>query len=168
MERSRRLIVLVVLCSGLVGRLAETILLKPARKLSQQTWDAKPGLLQPGSTLAQALPDRWPEPCPGCPQQGPMSSPASTPAAWVVLQADDEAQQKQMGVSGQGSLGAFAQTCKRCLEAWKTFGSATLPVTVDYLLDWSVQEEAAGVTFTSAQGATISHEGVWHSRARLF
>lgn len=39
--------------------------------------------------------------------------------------------------------------------SWKTFGSATLPVTVDYPPDWSVQEEATGVTFTSAQGATI-------------
>jgi hypothetical protein len=59
------------------------------------------------------------------------------------------------GVSGQGSLGTFAQACKRCWGGWKTFVSATLPVTVEYLPDWSVWEEATGVTFTSAQGATI-------------
>ena len=38
---------------------------------------------------------------------------------------------------------------------WKTFVSATLSVTMDYPQDWSVREEATGVTFTSARGATI-------------
>jgi hypothetical protein len=57
MEGSRRLIILVVLCIGLVGRPAETIILAPASEQSQQPWSAKPGLPQPESTLAQALPD---------------------------------------------------------------------------------------------------------------
>ena len=46
MGRSRMLIILVVLCSGVLGRPAETIILEPASKLSQQPWSAKPGVPQ--------------------------------------------------------------------------------------------------------------------------
>ena len=102
-----------------------------------------------------------------------MSTPAVTSAAWVVLRADDEAQQKQMG----GQLAGLSRRVRTGAQAvpegaWKTFVSATLPVTVDYPPDWSVREEATGVIFTSAQGATIhlmrietgvlSAEDLWH------
>jgi hypothetical protein len=94
MERSRMLIILVVLWSGLVGRAAETNILEPASKLAKkQPWSAKPSVPEPQRTLAQALPDMWPDPGRGCPQQGPMSTPVVTSAAWVVLREDDEAQQ---------------------------------------------------------------------------
>jgi hypothetical protein len=150
------LIILVVLCSGLWGRPAETISLEPASELSQQTWSVKPGVPEPKSTLEQTLPDAWPAPCRGCPQQGPMSPPVVTSAAWVVLRADDAVQQRQMG----GQLAGLSQRVRTGVQevpegGWKTFVSATLPVTVDYPPDWSVREEATGVTFTSAQGATI-------------
>lgn len=156
MGRSRMLIILGVLCSGLVGGPAETIILEPAIELSQQPWSAKPGAPQPKRTHAQALPDTWPDPCRGCPQQGPMSTPAVTSAAWVVLRADDEAQQKQMG----GQLAGLSWRVRIGVHAlpeggWKTLMSTTLPVTVDYPPDWSAREEATGVTFTLAQGATI-------------
>jgi hypothetical protein len=56
------LIILVVLCSGLCGTPAESIILEPVSKLSKQTWSAKPSVPQPKSTLEQALPDTWPDP----------------------------------------------------------------------------------------------------------
>ena len=173
MERSRMLIILVVLWSGPVGRPAETIILEPASELSQQPWIVKPGVPPPKRTLAQALYDTWPDPCWGCPQQGPMSTPVVTSCAWVVLRADDEAQQNYMGDQLAG-LSRRVRTGAQAVPegAWKTFVSATLPVTVDYPPDWSVREEATGVTFTSAQGATIhlmrietgvlSAEDLWH------
>ena len=85
-----------------------------------------------------------------------MSTPAGTSAAWVVLRADDEAQQKQMG----GQLAGLSRGVRTGVHAlpeggWKTLMSTTLPVMVDYPPDWSAREEATGVTFTSAQGATI-------------
>ena len=156
MGRSSMLIILLVLCSGLVGRPGETIILEPAGQLSQQTWSAKPGVPQPKSQRAQVLLDAWPDPCRGGPQQGPMSPPVVTSAAWGVLRADDAAQQRQMG----GQLGGLSQRVRTGVQEvpegdWKTFVSATLPVTVDYPPDWSVREEATGVTFTSAHGATM-------------
>src|SRR6266545_6863936 len=156
MGRSRMLIILVVLCSGLVGRPAEPIILEPASELSQRTWSAKPGVPEPKSTHEQTLPDAWPEPCRGCPQQGSMSPPVVTSAAWVVLRADDAAQQRQMGGQLAGLFRRVRTGVQEVPEGgWKTFVSATLPVTVDYPPDWSVREEATGVTFTSAQGATM-------------
>ena len=150
------LIILVVLCSGLLGRPAEPIILEPASELSQQTWSAKPGVPEPKSTHEQTLPDAWPEPCRGCPQQGSMSPPVVTSAAWVVLRADDAAQQRQMGGQPAGISRSLCTGVQEVPEGgWKTFVSATLSVTVDYPPDWSVREEATGVTFTSAQGATI-------------
>ena len=156
MGRSRMLIILLVLCSGLAGRPAGTIILEPTSKLSQQTRGAEPSVPQPKSQLVQVLPDAWPDPCRGCPQQGPMSPPVVTSAAWVVRRADDAAQQRQMG----GQLAGLSQRVRTGVQevpegGWKTFVSATLPVTVDYPPDWSVREEATGVTFTSAQGATM-------------
>ena len=151
------LIILVVLCSGLLGRPAEPIILEPASELSQQTWSAKPGVPEPKSTLEQTLPDAWPAPCRGCPQQGAMSPPVVTSAAWVVvLRADDAAQQRQM----VDQLAGLSQRVRTGMQevpegGWKTFVSATLPVTMDYPPDWSVREEATGVTFTSAHGATM-------------
>jgi hypothetical protein len=75
MGRSRMLIILIVLCSGLVGGPAATIILEPPIELSQQPWRAKSGAPQPKSTHAQALPDTWPDPCRGCPQAGPHVDP---------------------------------------------------------------------------------------------
>ena len=149
------LIILVARCSGLWGGPAETIILEPASELSKQT-SAKPGVLEPKSKLAQTLPDTWADPRRGRPQQGPMSPPVVTSAAWVVPRADDAAQQRQMG----GQLAGLSQRVRPGVQevpegGWKTFVSATLSVTVDYPPDWSVREEATGVTFTSAQGATI-------------
>ncbi len=40
-------------------------------------------------------------------------------------------------------------------ENWQTFTSSTLGVTLDYPPDWSVAEEAEGVTFTSPTGGMI-------------
>jgi hypothetical protein len=149
-------IILVVLCSGLWGTPAEPIILGPVSKLSKQTWSAKPSVPQSKSTLEQALPDTWPDPYRGCPQQAAMSPPVVTSAAWVVLQADDAAQQRQMG----GQLAGLPERLRTGVQevpegGWKTFVGATVPVTVDYPLDWSVREEATGVTFTSTRGATI-------------
>ena len=132
-EESRMLIILVVLCSGLLGRPAEPIILEPASELSKQTWSAKPGVPEPKSTLEQTLPDAWPDPCRRCPQQGPMSPPVVTSAAWVVPRADDAAQQRQMG----GQLAGLSQRVRTGVQegpegGWKTFVSATLPVTMDY------------------------------------
>ena len=108
------------------------------------------------------------------PCSGPVGRPpVDISAAWVVLRVDDEAQQKQMG----GQLAGLSRHVRTRVQAapeggWKTFVSATLPVTVDHPPDWSVREEATGVTFTSAQGATIhlmrietgvlSAEDFWH------
>jgi hypothetical protein len=173
MGRSRMLIILVVLCSGLVGRPTATIILEPASTLSKETWRATPGVPQPKRKLAQALPDTWPDAGRGCPQQRPMFIPVVTSAAWVVLRADDEAQQKQVG----GQLAGLSRRVRTDVQevpegGWKTFVSATLPVAMDYPPDWSVRQEATGVTFTSAQGATIhlnrietgvlSAEDFWH------
>ena len=167
------LIILVVLCSGLWGAPEEQIILGPVSKLSKQTWTANPGVPEAKSTLEQTLPDTWPDPYRGCPQQGAMSPPVVSSAAWVVLRADDAAQQRQMG----GQLAGLSQRARTGAQevpegGWKTFVSPTLPVTVDYPPDWSVREEATGVTFTSARGATIhlmrietgvlSAEDFWH------
>jgi hypothetical protein len=86
MGRSRRLIILLVLCSGLVGRPAETIILEPASKLSKQTWSATFGVPQPKSQLVQALLDMWPGLCRGGPQQGPLS-PRGKNAVYFFLSA---------------------------------------------------------------------------------
>jgi hypothetical protein len=85
-----------------------------------------------------------------------MSLPVVTSAPWVILRADDAAQQRQMG----GQLVGLSQRVRTGVQevpegGWKTFVSATLPVTVDYPPDWSVREEATGVTFNSTRGATI-------------
>jgi hypothetical protein len=73
---SRRcFIILVVLCSGLCGTPAESIILEPVSKLSKQTWSAKPSVPQPKSTLEQALPDTWPDPYRGVPAAGHHVSP---------------------------------------------------------------------------------------------
>jgi len=167
------LIILVVLCSGLWGAPEEPIILGPVSKLSKQTWSAKPSVPQSKSTLEQTLRDTWPDRYRGCPQQGAMSPPLVTSATWVVLRADDAAQQRQMG----SQLAGLSQRVRTGVQdvpegGWKTFVSPTLPVTVDYPPDWSVREEATGVTFTSARGATIhlmrietgvlSAEDFWH------
>jgi hypothetical protein len=167
------LIILVVLCSGMWGAPAQPISLDTASELSKQTWSAKPSVPQPQSTLEQALPDLWPDPCGGCPQQDPGSPPVVTAGAWVVRRAADEAQQRQMGGRSVGISRSVRTGVQEVPEGgWKTFVSATLPVTVDYAPNWSVREEATGVTFTSARGATIhlmrietgvlSAEDFWH------
>ena len=167
------LIILLVLCSGLAGRPAGTIILEPTSKLSQQTRGAEPSVPQPKSQLVQVLPDAWPDPCRGCPQQGPMSPPVVTSAAWGVRRVADAAQQRQRGGQPAGISRRVHTGVQEVPEGgWKTFVSATLSVTVDYPPDWSVREEATGVTFNSARGATIhlnrietgvlSAEDFWH------
>jgi hypothetical protein len=152
-RESRMLIILVVLYSGLWSTPAEPIIL--VSKL-EQTWSAKPSVLQRKSTFEQALPDMWPDPYRGCPQQGAMYLPVVTSAAWVVLRAGDAAQQRQMGSQPAGLSQRIRTGVQEAPDGgWKTFVSPTLPVTVDYPPNWSVREETTGVTFTSARGATI-------------
>ncbi len=52
-------------------------------------------------------------------------------------------------------LGAAATPTTIARVGWKTFVSASWNVAVDYPPDWSVREEPMGVTFSSAQGATV-------------
>ena len=68
-----------------------------------------------------------------------MSTPVGTSAAWIVLRADDEAQQKQTG----GQRAGLSQRVRTGVQevpegGGNTFVSATLPVTVNYPPDWSV------------------------------
>lgn len=41
-------------------------------------------------------------------------------------------------------------------SSWKTFTSADLHIALDYPPDWTVQEDAAGVTFTSPQSTMVN------------
>jgi hypothetical protein len=52
--------------------------------------------------------------------------------------------------------GSKPPTTPTVSNGWKTLVSARLQVALDYPPDWSVHEDAAGVTFASTQGANVA------------
>ena len=81
----------------------------------------------------------------------PESTDASVPPQSTIVDESEPA----TSAPGASTGGTAATPTISSLVGWKTFVSANLVVAVDYPPDWSVSEQAVGVTFASPHGAMI-------------